>query len=312
MSAYADYKLYRWEMVGITVGIRFKFLAISEYRPLLFEPRASVTYRLNPSISLKAAFGWYSQEMVTLADENELISVFEPWIITPDYLNSARTAHLSVGVKAYWSDVLTTELEGYYKPITGLIDENEKKFTATDRDFVNVDGESYGLELLTQFQPRRMYAKVAYALSWAYKIKDGVRYFPRYDARHSLNALVGVDLGGGWQASGTWTVRSGMPFSPIAGYYDRVPISPWAFPYDDATREAVTLWGKKNSARLPVYHRLDLSLTKRFRVEAAAVTLGANVLNVYDRKNIFYLDRDSGREVYMLRILPSVSLRVEL
>jgi hypothetical protein len=61
-----------------------------------------------------------------------------------------------------------------------------------------------------------------------------------------------------------------------------------------------------------MYHRLDVSATRQFRFEGANVTAGLSVLNLYDRKNIFYFDRDTGKEVYMLRILPSVSLKVEL
>lgn len=312
VSVYLDYRFYRWENIGFTIGIRFKFVAVSEYRPLLYEPRGSVTYRLTPSISLKGSFGWYSQEMMTLVDESELISVFEPWIITPDYLNSARAAHFSLGMTTYWTSTLTTELEGYYKPIAYLIDQNEKKYTSKDRDFVNVDGESYGLELLTLFQPGTMYAKLGYALSWVYKMKDGIRYFPRYDIRHSLNALVGFDLGSGWQTSATWMLHTGMPFTPIAGYDDRVSFEPWSPPYDYGNQDPATFWGKRNSSRLPMYHRLDLSLTRQFRFEGAKVTAGVSVLNVYDRKNIFYFNRDTGKEVYMLRILPSVSLKVEL
>ena len=312
LSAYADYRFYRWDRIGFTIGIRFKFVAISEYRPLLYELRGSLTYRLLPEVALKGSFGWYSQEMTTLTDENELISVFEPWVITPNYLNSARAAHFSFGVTTDWSGNLKTDFEGYYKPIANLIDVNEKKFTATDRDFVNVDGESYGFETLTVYQPGKMYVKLGYTLSWAFKIKDGIRTYPKYDIRHALNALVGYDLGSGWQTSATWAVHSGMPFTPIAGYYDRIPIDPWTMPYGGTKPDPVTLWSDRNSARLPAYHRLDLSLTRQFQVEDASVTCGFSIINVYDRKNIFYFNRDTGQEVYMLRILPTVSLKVEL
>ena len=312
MSAYADYRLYRWERIGFAIGIRFKFVALAEYRPLLYELRGGATYRLTPSILFKGSFGWYSQEMSTLSDESELISVFEPWVITPDYVNSARAAHFSLGMTTYWTSTLTTELEGYYKPIANLLDENEKKFTAKDKDFINVDGESYGLELLTLYQPGKMYAKIGYALSWAYKIKKGMRYFPRYDIRHSLNALVGYELGSGWQASSTWAIHSGMPFTPIAGFYDKESFDPWSPSSGGGKSDPATLWGTKNSARLPTYHRLDLSLTKQFHIEGAKITGGISVINVYDRKNIFYFNRDTGKQTYMLRILPSISLRVEL
>jgi hypothetical protein len=312
LSAYADYRFYRWDRIGFTIGIRFKFVAISEYRPLLYELRGSLTYRLFPEVALKGSFGWYSQEMTTLIDENELISVFEPWVITPNYLNSARAAHFSLGITTDWASDLKTELEGYYKPIANLIDVNEKKFTATDRDFVNVDGESYGFEALTVYQPGKMYLKLGYTLSWAFKIKDGVRTYPKYDIRHALNALVGYDLGSGWQTSATWAFHTGMSFTPIAGYYDRIPVDPWTMPYDAAKPEPVTIWSDRNSSRLPAYHRLDLSVTRQFQIESASVTCGFSVINVYDRKNIFYFNRDTGKEEYMLRILPTVSLKVEL
>ena len=312
LSAYADYRFYRWDKIGFTIGIRFKFLAVSEYRPLLYELRGSLTYRLTPSIAVKGSFGWYSQEMTTLSDENDLISVFEPWVITPNYLNSSRAAHFSLGVTADWTSTLKTDLEGYFKPIANLVDVNPKKFTSADHDFVNVDGESYGMEFLTVYQPGTMFAKLGYALSWAFKIKGGVWYIPQYDIRHSVNLLLGYEIGSGWQTSATWSIHSGLPFTPITGFYDRIPIDPWTQPYDAAKPQPATLWGDRNSARLPSYHRLDLSVTKQFHVESALVTCGFSVINLYDRKNIFYFNRDTGEEVYMLRIFPTISLRVEL
>ena len=312
VSAYMDYRFYRWENIGFSIGVRLKLVAVSVYRPILYEPRGSITWRITPSISLKGSVGWYSQEMTTLADEGELISVFEPWIITPDYLYSARAAHFSLGTTAYWTSTFTTELEGYFKPIANLVEENDKKFVAKDRDFINVDGQSYGMEFLALYQPGPVYAKVGYALSWATRSKEGVAYFPRYDIRHSLNVLVGCDVGSGWQTSATWALHSGMPFTRIAGYYDRVSIDIWSPPYDQGTVNPVTLWGDKNSARLPYYHRLDLSVTRQFEIDGARFTGGVSVINIYDRKNIFYFNRDTGNEVYMLRILPTVSLRVEL
>ncbi len=61
--------------------------------------------------------------------------------------------------------------------------------------------------------------------------------------------------------------------------------------------------------RLPVYHRLDLSCSKRFTIDPVRVTIGVSVINVYDRKNIFYLDRNTGEHIYMLRFAPSVLVK---
>ncbi|MFH0989482.1 MAG: TonB-dependent receptor [bacterium] len=312
VSLYADYRLYKYENFGMTAGIRFKLLAISKYRPVLYEPRGSLLYRLNPTMSVKASFGWYSQEMMTLADENELISIFEPWIITPDYLNSARAFHLSVGTKILFTENTSLECEGYYKTIADLIDENQKKFTAKDRDFVNVDGESYGIELLALHQLQRLYLKSSYALSWSFKLKDGNRFIPRYDVRHALNILAGYEFENGWQASITWSFRTGMPYTPVAGFYDRAIVNPWSSQNAYNPFESVMLWGKRYASRLPTYHRLDIGCSKVFSVGGASITAGVNIINLYDRKNIFYFDRDTGEQVFMLQFTPSASLKVEL
>lgn len=312
-SGFVNYRFYRYENVGLDIGIRMKFLAFTKYRPYLFEPRVNFTWRPNPTLAFKAAIGRYSQEIVTISDENELISIFEPWIIIPDKVAASETTQLITGVKSYLSDQLIIELEGYYKILSNLLEINYEKFTAATRDYVNVDGEAYGLEFQLEYKPSDIYLKGSYALGWAYKIKNNKRYFPRYDSRHSMNILLAYELGSDWQVNSTWTLNTGMPFTPIDGFYDRMEIgNPWSSGYASGEYKPVINWGEKNSSRLPVYHRMDLSVTKKFQTSIADITLGGSIINVYDRKNIFYFDRDTGERIYMLPFFPSVSLRVDL
>ena len=98
MSIYFNYKFFRWDKVGLDVGIRSKLIGLTKNRPFLIEPRFSFTYLPNPTIAYKFAWGVYSQEMITLTNENELVSIFEPWILVPDYLNSPQSIHYIVGV----------------------------------------------------------------------------------------------------------------------------------------------------------------------------------------------------------------------
>lgn len=52
---------------------------------------------------------------------------------------------------------------------------------------------------------------------------------------------------------------------------------------------------------------MDLGITKTWKLsEYQVVELDVSVTNVYDRENIFYRDRVTGKEVYQLPILPSV------
>jgi hypothetical protein len=311
LNAYADYTLKRWETLGLHIGLRAKFLALSEIRPLLFEPRVSAIFRATPTTSIKAAIGWYSQEVTTLGDETEVVSIFEPWIIVPDYLASAEAMHAILGLATYLTENVSLEIEAYYKYMLDLIDINTRKFTSTNPDFVNVDGESYGLEAILSIHFRRIFLQTSYALAWAYRYREEHPYIPRYDSRHAVNVLLGCEFGSGWEASLAWWLKSGYPFTTIAGFYDRLVFDPMQ-PDPPRDYEPVVYWGDRHSSRLPVYHRLDVSASKRFRVDPVTVTLGLSFLNVYDRKNILYFDRDTGTVHNMVRFAPSFLVRIEL
>lgn len=313
VRAYLNYKYYRYEDVGINAGIRFNLSNISDKGPMLFEPRLSVTYRPGAMVSFKAAFGRYSQELTTLSDESELISIFEPWTIIPKYVAPPEASHFLVGMQVHMTDKLSMEVEGYYKFINNMMDVNNMKFVSKSNDFSNVEGESYGTEVMVKYQGQDFYFQSSYALSWTFKIVSGVKYVPRYDSRHSVNILAGYNLGKGWQVNSTWALSSGMPFTPIVGFYDRLDLGYASAPsvlYN--TFKASTLWGRRNSYRLPFYHRLDLGISKKFRIWAASCTFDASILNVYDRKNIYYFERNTGKRVNMLPFLPSASFKVEL
>jgi hypothetical protein len=211
----------------------------------------------------------------------------------------------------YFTEFIRGDLEAYYKPMYNLIDVNTSKFSARNTDFVNVEGEAYGSEILLRIEPLRWYAQIGYALSWANRVSGGVPLPPRYDVRHSLSLLAGVETADGWSFNVAFALKSGFPFTPIAGFYDRLALDPSDPSVIRNQQEPVVLWGDRNTARLPVYHRLDASCEKRFHLEPFGVTVGLSMVNLYDRKNIYYFDRDTGKTIYMLRWTPSATLKVQ-
>jgi hypothetical protein len=69
------------------------------------------------------------------------------------------------------------------------------------------------------------------------------------------------------------------------------------------------IYGQLNLGRLPWYHRLDMSIKKKWEFSKNNVletTLG--VTNVYDRNNLFYFDRISYAKKYQLPFLPSFGI----
>jgi len=152
----------------------------------------------------------------------------------------------------------------------------------------------------------------AYTLGWTEIDANGLIYPPRYDRRHTLNLLASVHLTSSVDATFRWEVGSGFPFTQTVGYYDRLQMENiFSGKYVGETGNPYSLLGQKNAARLPAYHRLDVSLSYRFTFEGFRGTAGIHVLNAYDRKNLFYFDRTTGKRTNMLAFFPSATLTME-
>lgn len=315
ISAYLKYKLLRFDKFGADVGTRINLTRLGGggSDEQFMEPRVSMTYRILPQLAIKAAWGIYQQDLVTLSDENEIINLFEPWIITPLYLKPSNAIHYVAGIETFFTPELELSIEGYYKRILNLALINERKFFSTDNDLVAGTGKSYGIEVLTRYSYSRASLTASYSLSNTTNEVYGVSYSPRYDAKHSLNLILEVDLGYGFTASTTWIYNSGQPFTQISGYYEKLTIDDvFAQNYLFDSYLPFRILADKNMGRLPDYHRLDFNLSKKFQLGDFKFYLDFSIINVYDRKNIFYFDRNTGERVDMLRFLPTATIKVEL
>jgi hypothetical protein len=311
-DAYVDYRFNRWESLLMNLGLRARFIAMAEKWPMFFEPRLGVGYRVGPLLTLKASAGWYSQQVVTLVEESELISVFEPWVIVPPYLAPPQAASYGFGVVSHLTESLRLEAEIYYKSMLNLVETNPAKYTASARDYTQFKGEAYGLEITVAQQARPFSIQASYTLSHAVKLAGNERRPTRYDVRHSALLVTAMEFPGGWHVSLSWALRTGLPFAPIAGFYERLDYQPGQGSVTENPYVPVVFWGPRHSARLPLYHRLDLSLGRKFGVGPVTAAIEGSVINLYDRKNIYYFDRDTGEAVTMMRFSPFISLRVEL
>jgi len=312
LSVYGKYKFLRWKNFGLDAGTRFNVTGLTTGGSGIFEPRVNLTYRFLPSIAFKAAWGIYLQEMITVSDESEIISVFEPWVITPDYIRPSKAIHYNAGIDIDLMRGVQFSIEWYYKLLQNIPIVNDKKYTVADPDLLPGKGESYGWEFLANYSIDPFNFTASYTLSWAYKEVNNWVYNPKYDTRHAGNIILEFNLGRGWIASSIWNYTSGYPFTELIGFYDKY------FPNNNqnGTGESefnpYAYLGDKNLGRLPAYHRLDLSLIKKFSFSLINFEFGVSAINVYDRKNIFYFNRDTGETVNMLPFLLTGTFKVEI
>ena len=143
----------------------------------------------------------------------------------------------------------------------------------------------------------------AYARTRDTDTRTGESFWGDADQRHTFNAYAAVRRSE--RASFVAKLRIGSNF-PITGY---IAESGGGYVVTD----------RRNTARLPVYARLDLRANRAFAIRAHRLTLFAEVLNVLNRDNVRYqppainfLTRAATRPFdTMLPIIPSAGLLIE-
>ncbi|MBK7499203.1 MAG: TonB-dependent receptor [Ignavibacteriales bacterium] len=313
ISIYAKYKLLRYEMFGLDVGSRLNVTGLNANSAGTFEPRISFTFRPIEKIVLKGSAGIYLQEVTAVSDEDEIISIFDPWIIIPDYLNPAKGISYSGGIEYELSRESSLQIEGYYRNSSDIPVINQEKIFEYEPDLISGTLESYGWEFGFYIHNDIYSVSTSYSLSWVYKTVNNYVYYPKYDSRHSGNILFEYNIGSSWNVSAVWTISSGLPFTQMISYYDKYNIeNPFEVVSNNNNYMPYLVLADKNLGRLPAYHRLDLGLTKKFIIGPSVFSIGLNVINAYNRENIFYYERDTGRRVNMLPFLFTATVKVEI
>ena len=311
---YGRYKVAQFDFFKLDFGTRVNLTTLTRNADKKnLEPRINLTLVPFSNFSIKGSVGLFQQELTTINDENEVINIFEPWVVIPDYLPPTTATHYIIGFDYVPFPSLNLGMEYYYKRTNNLPIVNREKIATSDKDFINGEGESYGVESSIKFNYEPVTFSTAYTLAYAYKTVDGLRYYPKYDIRHSFNASLEFNIGNGWSTGVVWTFNTGLPFTQIVGFYDKYYFDNIFSSWDTFDpRRPYGMLGVQNIERLPTYHRLDFTVSKKIILDPFNVDLSFSIINVYNRQNIFYYKRDTGERVNMLPFLPTATIKIEL
>lgn len=277
------------------------------------QPRLNVSGDAGGTWGWKAAVGRFGQEVINISNEDEILPVMIPWVAIDRSLDAQWADHVVLGIEGNVLSNLSLTLQGFFKHYGSLVTYNVQKFDVFDPDYINATARAFGGETLIRFSHPLVDVYLAHTVAWVRINSNGFIYAPRYDRRHTANILFALHPAKNLDVSVRWEFGSGLPFTQTVGFYDKLTFGKgYPDPYVYETGFPFTVYGSKNAARLPTYHRLDLSVSYRFELaQGFQPSLGLNLINVYDRKNIFYYERQTGRRVNMLGFLPTASLSLE-
>jgi hypothetical protein len=130
-------------------------------------------------------------------------------------------------------------------------------------------------------------------------------YLAEHDQTHVLTLVAGVSVRWGIDLGLRFRLASGRPYTPIVG--SQFVDSASGGRYWD-------ILGEENSARMPLFHQLDLRLDKRWQWRYLALTGYLDIQNIYNKHNVVYYiyndDYTRRKAVYDLPILPSIGLKL--
>ena len=276
------------------------------------QPRVDLSYGLWDTWRAKIALGRFTQNMITVNNEDDVISTFDAWVKVAEDQKSEISDHLVLGLEGNFLSALSTSFQTYYKNYGSLTLYNRDKIDRNDPDYVLGSGKAYGVESLVRYKSDITDLYAAYTLSWTTVMLNDVTYSPRYDRRHTVNIMALLHMAPAFDITLRWQLGSGFPFTETVGYYDRLQLTNlFRGSYLNETGKPFAMLGRYDASRLPTFHRLDASAAYEFVLSSIRGTVGIDILNLYNQKNIFYFDRTTGKQVTMLPFFPTATLNVQ-
>ncbi len=283
--------------------------SITSYQGL--EPRVSLRVALSESASIKLSYNRVFQYIHLLSNTASATPI-DLWQVANQYFPAQRSDNYSIGFfKNFKGRTWQTSLEFFYRDMAGLV--VARDFARLlgnghiETEVLNADGLAYGGE----FRIKRSYgdwtteASVTYSRSLRQTVDNAPgefvnagQWFPS-DFDSPINATASIT----WKPNSTQTIsaqfnyRTGRPITVPTGVLSLEPS--WFVP----------VFSERNIARLPDYHRLDLSYTfddGLLRRDGVKTDITFSIYNVYARENafsVFYERKETSFQANQLSVL---------
>ena len=278
-------------------------------------PQVQVEKTMGENLVLQAAAGRYHQFLSLIT--NEAFSGFDTWVTTGVGVPPQESDQLVLGVKTNLGPAYRLDVEVYGRTLRDLFDTRPEVQDVAGLDYQDLfrfgRGYAYGAEVLLERGLGRLTGLVSYTIGVTRRRYPAEQQFdvyfpPKYDRLHDLTLVANYDLGRGWKATAVGAYATGQAYTSPSGLYviDGLP-------FEDPDL-VVSQTNALNSARLEPYHRADLGFTKTGAWSWADYELQLQLVNVYNRRNLWFLNYDRGEnpigvtEVRQLPILPNVSI----
>ena len=333
----AGYWSGRWKFGKLILEPSFRMHFYASLSTLSPEPRLGFKYNVNDNFRIKGAGGLYSQNLLSATSDRDVVNLFFGFLSGPENLQDEFTKedgstksiddplqkakHAILGFEWDVNKYFNVNVEAYLKSFNQLTNVNRNKIFDDNADnadqpdvlkkeFIIETGDAYGIDFAFKYDRKQFSLWAVY--SWSRVDRwDGIQEFhPIWDRRHNINLVGSYSFGTDkvWTVDARWNLGSGFPFTQTSGFFEKLTLQ--GNINQDISNQNGDLgiqFADLNGGRLPWYHRFDLSIKRKMVIsEHSVIEATFSVTNVYDRDNIFFVDRITNERIDQLPILPSL------
>lgn len=254
-----------------------------------WEPRFALNLNGNESSSFKLSYNRLVQ-YIHLMSNTAASTPLDVWTSSTNNIKPQIVDQVALGIfKNFGSEGnnYETSMEVYYKDLQNQIDYADRANLFLnpyfEKDLLFGKGRAYGVEFFLKKNVGKLTGWVSYTLARTERKITGLNndqwYANRYDRTHTLNVVGQYSLSEKWSFGANFAYITGVPYT--------VPTQKYVF---DGIAYPQTVPGTRGNIRVPDYHRLDISATKKNK--KALFGKGSSewvfsVYNAYNRKNPF-------------------------
>ncbi len=292
-------------VLSALIGVRGDYSTFTQ--EWVYSPRISMTYALNQETSVNAGWGHYYQAP-------NFVSLFERFERSIEWnlfetisLGTEKSEHSLLGIEYSPRSHYVFKLESYYKHLENLVVQRDSAHSYIPDN--SGKGFAYGMEIFLQKKEvpaSKLSGWLSYSYGMSKEVGEENYYFRDFDQRHTISLVGRYHLIENLFADVQYSYGSGFPWTP---------------PTRDAMGHVIRggdgeiIFEEKNSARYPVYERLDLRMSIRGkllgRYEAEAYL---ELINALKHENIYEYywseDYETRFTSYMLPTLPFFGARI--
>ena len=297
MGVYVNDDVKLSEQWRLNVGLRASgFLQKKTFYAGL-EPRAAIRYKIDDKTSVKASFAQMYQYVHLLSNSGATLPT-DIWYPSNEVVRPQLSRQIAAGVSHLLKEnKFLFTAEAYYKQMQNQIDfKDGAQLFVNDNlngEFVFGRGWGYGVELYVEKKTGKLTGWIGYTLSWTKRqfadssngnapINFGRAFFPRYDRRHDLSVVLMYNLNEKWTFAFNWVV----------GNNNWVTIPQGRFGVQGVNGANFTLgndFGLRNNYQMPMYHRSDFNIIRKFKPRRGESDLTFSIYNLYNRRNAFII-----------------------